>query len=113
MNTRTWFVLSAIFLLLAASACGTQNMGAADNPNREAARFSLNVWDESYVGGASAQNFTVRTEDQGDSVLVDVNVAGAQDLKALYFDLAYDPAVYRPMVVEPTKAMGDRLTYCS
>ena len=108
MNTKLMFVLVAALLLAAITGCGTQNVGSAGNPDREVARFSLNVWDESYVGSASAQDFTLNVEDQGESVLVDINVDNAQDLKALYFDMAYDPALYRPMVVEPTKAMGDK-----
>jgi hypothetical protein len=108
MVTRVCFSLAALAIVIIMAGCSTLHDGAASLPERQAAQFKLNVWPESMIDGASVDGSSLSVEDQGQSVLVDINVSAAQGLKALYCDIVYDPALYRPMVVEPTSAMGSK-----
>lgn len=99
--------------LLALGSCGTNNATSVDpdfgNGNNTASSFQLDVMDETFDFGATAQDLTLAVSAETDThVVVDVVATGAQGLKALYFALEYDPAKYQPMVVEPTDAMGDK-----
>jgi hypothetical protein len=106
MNLYQIRVLLVLLLGLVLASCSTKNIGDNINPEREASGFNLRVLEASYIDGANADAFTLEVEDYGDSVVANVNAENAYGLKALYFDLEYDPALYRPMVVEPTDAMG-------
>lgn len=108
MYSKHLVIMLAVVLLASIASCSTMNAGGLSTPDRGASRFALNVWGDSYIDGASANGYTLNVEDKGNSILVDVNVSGAKNLKALYFDLSYDPQTYRPLVVEPTNAMGSK-----
>jgi hypothetical protein len=95
-------------LVLMAIACGTNNVGTLSDPQHGASGFSLNVLTNDPIPGSSAQSYNITTEDYGQDVVVHVNAVGAQSLKGIYFDMTYDPAHYRPMIVDPAKAMGSR-----
>jgi len=92
------FVVVALILLVA--RCSTKNVGTTPVSERTSSQFGLTVLDESFIDGSSAQGFEVTTEDYGDQVLVNIAVEGAAGLKALVFDLEYDPETYRPLTVE-------------
>jgi len=100
--------LAALLVLSVAFGCSTLNVGGSLTPDRQASGFSLHVWDDSYIDGASAQAFNLAVDDYGQAVIVNINVAGAKGLKALYCDLAYDPAHYRPVNSEATDALGPK-----
>lgn len=90
-------LLIAAMLLLA--GCGGGSATSVGDTNRSA--FVLNVWDESLVGGAQAQMFTywVAYPDENWAT-VDIQVVGAVGLKALYFDLQYNPDRLEPVGVD-------------
>jgi hypothetical protein len=100
--------MAALLVLSVAFGCSTLNIGGSSTPDRQASGFSLHVWDDSYIDGASAQAFNLAVDDYGQSVIVNINVAGAQGLKALYCDLAYDATQYRPVNSEATDALGPK-----
>jgi hypothetical protein len=107
-------IIIAGLALLALGSCGTSNIGTGGpglGGAHGVADFHLDVMPETYDFGATASDvyLSIDPKMQTDThVVVDVNVEGAQGLKTLYFNLQYDPALYRPMVVEPTTAMGDK-----
>ncbi|MCH7472097.1 PKD domain-containing protein [bacterium] len=100
-------------LALSLGGCAGGNAGeVADLPNRNlpepdrlAGQFDLNVWDESHFDGARADGYSLLVSERGGETVVIVSVSGAVELKALYFDLGYDPERYRPIKVEPGGAL--------
>jgi hypothetical protein len=110
MNYRTVLGLLAIMMLAALMmSCSSKNEGDLPGPDQHGtSAFKLTVLDDTYFNGASAQSYTLKTTDYGDDVVVDINVKGAQDLKALFANLEYDPEQYRPMTSEPAPNVGSR-----
>lgn len=106
MRSKTVFGVIAVLLVLLCLGCSTKNVGLLDDPGRDASRFTLNVDTATFFDGASAEGIYISTEELDTHVLVNVNASGATGLKALYFELEYDPDTYRPMTVAPTDAMG-------
>ena len=98
-----WCVL---ILAAALCGCGRFSLGSLAFPPRQIDGFSLHVWDDSYIGGATFQGLGLSIAERGDAVEVDVAVKGAVHLKALYFDLSYDAERFRPESAQPTGAMG-------
>jgi hypothetical protein len=107
-------LLAAMVCATVASCTTSQNVGSASAPHWDTtnaatrAGFSLDVSDDSYIDGGSVAGYDLIVKDYGQELVVSVEVKDAQDLKALYFDLAYDPEQVRPLTAEPTEAMGDR-----
>ena len=100
-------LLAAAGIMLLASCGETTNIGTNETPEREtAAHFSLEVLDDTFVGGATAGDFSLSVEDYGDDIRVNVDVENAQGLKALYFNLGYDAEQYKPLRGLPTENMG-------
>jgi hypothetical protein len=93
-------------LVLAALGCGTTNVGDQPIPQRVASQFSINVLGDTYVDGASVQGIDLSVKDYPQDVVVSVNARGAQGLKALYFEMAYDAQRYRPMTVDRGTTLG-------
>ena len=111
MFNRTVSFLIITVALLALLGCSTKNEGTLAGPvlgDRNASAFQLEVLDDSYFNGASAGSYDLNVTDYGEDVLVDIYVEDAQDLKALFVELSYDAQQYRPMVGEPSSAMGER-----
>jgi len=106
MRSKTVFGVIAVLLVLLCLGCSTKNVGLLEDPGRDASRFTLNVDAASFFDGASAEDIYISTEELDTHMLVSVNASGASGLKALYFELEYDPESYRPMTVAPTEAMG-------
>ena len=114
MGRTDWFVrglLPALAVSLLLSACGGGD--AALNPGRSVAGFTLGVLGDTLVDGAGADGFNLAVREDGAEVLVDVNVTGAEGLKALYFTLDYDETSYAPLAVEVTDALGDEAALLS
>lgn len=110
---RTFFLAVAVMLaLFALGSCGTENIGAAPdfgNGGSSVSSFDLDVMDETFGFGATAQEIGLAISSETDTHLVlDVTATGAQGLKGLFFNLEYDQTKYRAMVVEPGSAMGER-----
>jgi PKD repeat protein len=89
-----WTVLSALTLLML-SACGGPGQALAPTPAGSAS-FALDVLPQTFEGGAGGR-FSVATRTVGDNVEATVSVENARDLRAAYFDLAYDAAHYHPV----------------
>jgi hypothetical protein len=90
--------LIALVLMLAGCSGGASGSRGMD-PSRRA--FVLNVWDESLVGGAQASGFSYWVSYPDENwATVDIEVIGAVSLKALYFDLQYDPQRLEPVGVD-------------
>lgn len=107
---RARFLTGAIIgmLVLLGLSCSTSNVGELSDPQRDTSGFSLNVLNGSYIDGSSAKGFELTVDEYDEHVVVNVNVTGAANLKALYFEMAYDATAFRPMTVEPAKTMGKR-----
>src|SRR4029079_15607534 len=98
-------LLLALSALVVLAGCGT-NAGSAGNLPKGTDGFQLSVLDGSFAVGGSLSTAAVHVSlDTPTHVVVDVDVAGAQGVKALMLKLAYDPALYRPMVAEPGAAL--------
>lgn len=105
--------LLATALLAALLGCGTSNVGTGVIPSRDVAAFKLNVLDDSFVGGASAQGFDLTVEDYGQDVMVSIKANAAVNLKALYASLEYDPARYTPLTAGPARSLPGTENYIS
>lgn len=107
---RARFLTGAIIgmLVVLGLSCSTSNVGELSGLQRDTSGFSLNVLNDSYIDGSSAKNFDLTVDEYDQHVVVNVNVTGATNLKALYFEMAYDAQSFRPMVVEPAKTMGTK-----
>jgi len=108
-------LLAAMVCAVFAGCTTSQNVGSASVPhwdtgNNAATRagFSLDVSDDSYIDGGSVGGYNLDVKDYGEDIVVSVQVEDASNLKALYFDLDYNPEQVRPLTAEPTDAMGDR-----
>jgi hypothetical protein len=112
MSGKLRLTLGGLLLLGVMTGCGTsQNVGSNALPQwnhrlNQTSGLSLEVSDESYVDGASAAGYSLDVKDYGEDIVVSVNVDDAQGLKALYFDLAYNPEELRPMTAHPTEEMA-------
>jgi len=106
MPRRVWDRCLAVLLVAALAGCGTLNVGGGLAPEPQASGFKLHVLDDSFIEGASVQDVSLAIADRGSSVVASVNATGAKHLKALFFDLAYDAAQYRPVSCEATDALG-------
>ena len=76
------------------------------------AGFKLNVHEpQTYILGGSAAGWELEYVPRGEEMLVKVSALGAIDLRALYLDLRFDPALYYLADFSGTKAMqiGDGL----
>jgi len=80
--------------------------GAASGTAVSARDFRLNVMAESYLPGSSASYVRLLVEDKGTEVVAMADVHGAQGMKALYFDLTYDPGRYNPTGVDVPSQFG-------
>jgi hypothetical protein len=104
---------AAVTALIALGSCGSQNVGTTgpnfSNGNAVSSAFKLDVIDNTFDYGATAQDLSLAVSTETDThVVVDVKATGAEGLKGLYFKVEYDANKYRPMIVEPTSAMGDK-----
>ena len=109
MLNRTVSWLLAAFFLVASISCSSLNQSTVENPSAHVASgFSLSVLDDTYFNGSSADKYTLTVNDYGEEVVVDINVEGAQDIKALFAQLEYDAQAYRPMTGEPGSSVGTR-----
>jgi len=105
-------LLATMVCAIFAGCTTSQNVGTSTLPtwtgNNAAARagLSLDVSNDSYVDGGSAGGYNLSVKDYGQDIVVSVQVENAQNLKALYFNLDYDPQQVRPLTAEPTDAMG-------
>ncbi len=114
----------AALVLIALAACG----GSADGlrpvalPDDGAsagsaaledtrAGFALSVSPDSFLGAKPAGDFTLSVSSAGDELVATVKVAGAESLRALYCELAYDASRYTPLSVEhlPMSADGGEM----
>jgi hypothetical protein len=85
-------------ILLVTMLLGSCGSNGNPSPMRD---FALTVLPESSLAGGAAQAYAaaVRTADDG-AVSVDISAAGAENLKALYFELEYDAAHYTPVAAQ-------------
>ena len=60
----------------------------------EASGFTLKVIEDSLVGNASVDGFDLSVEDTGSETIVEVSAKGADQLKALFFELGFDTTQY-------------------
>ena len=110
--------LPALLLLLVLFGCSGSQLngtfssvdGNAENSPTDvkdtSAGFKLNVLPESFFNGGSADiGITVAEEEE--QVIVSLSAANAEALKALYFELDYDPARFRPVEVKPAALFGN------
>nr|MDQ3024058.1 hypothetical protein [bacterium] len=106
----TLLVVTALGVLTGCSTTGNQGnlpLPAGDS-SAQASSFKLDVLPGSYIDGSSAAGYELSIEDFGQDVVVSVKVDDAQNLKALYFNLDYNPEQYRPMTASPTELLGEQ-----
>jgi len=95
--------LSLLLLLCCACGGGKSDINIAKPVEKG---FSLNVWPESHTGEGAAAAFNLSTEESEGETIVEIQVSAAQNLKALLYDLSYDPARYTPISVETTNKLA-------
>jgi hypothetical protein len=103
-------IVTVFGLLAGCSSTGNQGnlpLPVGDN-SAQASSFQLEVLPDSYIDGSSAGGYELAVEDFGEDVVVSVKVEDARDLKALYFNLDYNPEQYRPLTANPTELLGDQ-----
>jgi len=108
-----WVSVILLLLLLGATGCGSRGLAPQLEPRKYVEGFGLRVLTESLFDGASAEAFNLSVTPGADGSQVAVSVVGARKLKALYFDLAYDPQRYNASSAEATGLLGketERLT---
>jgi len=116
MSANFKLTLAAAMVCTIFAGCTTsQNVGSSTAPHWETgnntatrASFSLDVSDDSYIDGGTADGYNLDVKDYGEDVVVSVQVENASNLKALYFNLDYNADQVRPLTAEPTTAMGSR-----
>lgn len=108
MRSKIMVLTLLSLVVLLAMGCKTENVGMTDEPDRGASHFGLAVNDACLIDGASVDDVYLTYEDLDTHVLVNVNVRGAVGLKALYFDMTYDPVLYHAMIVEPSDVLGPK-----
>jgi hypothetical protein len=113
MRTTILSGLLATALLTAMLGCGTQNVGIPASPGRDTAAFKLKVLDDSFVGGASASDISLKVEEFGQDVMVSITATKAVDLKALYVGIDYNPEAYRPLTAAPAMSLPGKADYIS
>lgn len=101
---------AAFVLLLLCAACtgsGTGvsnsqlgNHGSATDGAALTGQFTLTVLPESWLDGGSAL-ISLDAHADGDGVVVELLAQQCQGLKALYVDLVYDAASWRPLSADP------------
>jgi len=104
-----WVAAAAAFgCCMALCGCGRGGGGSAGVLDQAAARQSLtlNVLQESFLGGERRGEFTLKTEEHGGEVVAEVHVDGARNLKALYCDVRYDASALSPVEAAPGDALG-------
>ena len=99
MLKRYWLGTVLAFALILSASCSTLNVGNSSPERDTAEAFSLNVMDESFFNGSTVEGITTTTKEGEDYYQVSINVEGAQDLKALYFSMNYNPDMVIPMGV--------------
>lgn len=100
------FVTAAVWLLMlgvsvALPSCGGHG-SAPVGQLPPASDFILEILDDTYTEGGSADSIRLVSTAEGETVTVDIAVSGADNLKALICGLSYDPAQYDPVAVDCT-----------
>jgi len=72
----------------------------------ESAGFKLSVLEDCLLDNGQSR-FELQVTEEGAETVVEINAAGASNLKALYCDLAYDPEQYTPAGMSATGLLGD------
>ncbi len=103
------FITAAVWLLMlgvsvALPSCGGHG-SAPVGQVPPASDFILEILDDTYIEGGDATEFKLTSATEGDTILVEITVAGADDLKALICGLSYDPAQFDPVSVDCTGAL--------
>lgn len=97
----------SLLLTLFACACGSSMQQAGTDGNRDiAASLSLRVMDESFIAGSSAGSFGLTSRRTGNELLVSVRADAAEGLRALYYELDFDPGVLNLVEASPAPAFG-------
>jgi len=99
---RVWIWAPAATLL---SACLLAGCGGGGGPEQGAA-FSLTVLKESMVAGGKAAGFQLMEAPTTTGMAVNVCVQGAAGLKAMLYELHYDPTRWHPVSATQTGLLG-------
>jgi hypothetical protein len=94
-----------LFLAAFALVCAGCGSNGGLNLPSSPGKFTVDVLPESFALGGDAANVTVAASYQEHGISVDV-AGTASDLKAFYFDLNYDPALWHPTAVEQLLGQG-------
>jgi len=107
-GARPLQVLIVILLLAAAALAGCGGDSAAlpvTGTDEPVSDLALTFVEDTYIEGGSAEGFTLNKQVAGNELRVEIAVSGAVNLKALMFELDFDPAQYDPLAVEMTGAL--------
>ncbi len=99
-------VILAGLLILFLGGCGGSGVNSHTLSPARSAMFTLAVLPDSYIQGGSASAVELAVAQTADGFTADVVATGAQGLKALYFDLVYDPRQYHVESAEATPRLG-------
>ena len=93
---------AAMLAVVAGCGGGAATGGAALNGDSVRNSLHLNVWDETYGSGATADSFSQWVTEDNGFITLDVNVTRAASLRDLYFDVEYDRVRLIPTGVDFT-----------
>jgi hypothetical protein len=102
--------------MLLLAACGKSDIAGLDDPEAPGSAppealthavdgFTVKASTDSLIYGGDLEQVSLTTTETPETVTVEVKVDGAHNLKALYFDLDYDPALYTPVATEATHGL--------
>jgi hypothetical protein len=106
MNVARQLACSATVLLLClAVSCGRGNGSLPIAPDQHAAALALHLWETDCLGQPGSIEVHTRRGAENE-IIAQVCTRSARGLKAVYFDIAYDPLILAPVSGEFSAALA-------
>ncbi|MCB1221983.1 MAG: hypothetical protein H7A35_15720 [Planctomycetales bacterium] len=107
MRTVIVGAIALVMLCLGLASCGggggqKGQFEFTGNPER----FSLNVLDDSALGGELHGEFELKRHDEGDTVVLELQGRSVEDLRALYCEVEFNPNLFTPASAERSTLLG-------
>ena len=99
ISAAAWLLALAVSVVV--PSCGG-HAAAPAGPLSQVDGFVLEILDDTHIEGGDATEFRLTSAVEGDTIVVEVAVSGADNLKALICGLSYDPEQYDPVSVNCT-----------
>ncbi|MEZ5339602.1 MAG: PKD domain-containing protein [bacterium] len=107
MKIRVTGALALLLLCLGLQSCGGGGGGGGQFAfTGDPERFTLNVLEESALGEALEGDFSLRRHDEGEQVVLELEARDALDLRAVYYEVEFNPNLYTPISAERSTLLG-------